>query len=360
MKKIFFGAVMMLIIIVVTYLLGEVLVYALFRDKIALFPRYVTGTQYGEYKIRCNIPNHRYRHTSVDGKWDFNINSQGFRSDEDFTYEKPKGVIRILTLGDSFTIGFEVHKEETYSAVLEDRLRKQGYNVQVINAGVSGFSNAEELIFLEQEGVKYHPDFVVLGFYDNDLTDNIRADLYRLYRGQLVLNSKEYLPAVKQRDFLHSIPFYSWLSEHSYLHNYLTQAATVLVRDRVENENLGMFIEQSGIESSVRNVEDYQKILAYGIVKRIHEVAKQNGAYFVLMDIPHYLTIQPSFPRLYDPSKICDYFFNSYDEIIKHKDEGYLYRPHAQHHWTEISHKAAGEKLAEIIAAEIERKKSAK
>lgn len=355
-KRLFFSIAAFVLFTVLIYLVGEAAVYVLLREKVALFPRYVTGVQYGDFHIRRNIPNHRYRHTSVDGKWDFNINGQGLRSDHDIPYEKPAGTIRILTLGDSFTIGFEVKAEETYSSILEDRLRKEGYKVEVINAGVSGFSTAEELIYLEQEGLKFHPDFIVLGFYDNDLTDNIRADLYRLYRGELILHQKEYLPAIKQRDFLHSIPLYSWLSEHSYLHNYLTTAATMRVKSQVENENLKAMIEESGIESSHRNIKDYEAILAFAITQRMYQTAKKNGAYFILMDIPTFDTFVPSFPRIYDPKKVCDTFLNSRDVLEKHRAEGYLYRPHAQHHWTDISHRAAGEELARIIKEQLAKK----
>ena len=66
--------------------------------------------------------------------------------------KKPDGVGRIISLGDSFTIGYEADVDQTFSAVLERELRKPGHDVEVLNAGVSGFSNAEE--------VMSHPKFV--------------------------------------------------------------------------------------------------------------------------------------------------------------------------------------------------------
>jgi len=185
--------------LIFTYIIGEMLVYSLYKDRLALCPRYVTDVTYGKFRIRRNVPNAHYFHKSSDGRWEFNINNKGFRSKREFQYEKTKGTIRVLTLGDSYTIGFEVQQEETYSAIIEKYLKSKGFNVEVINAGVSGFSTSEELVFLEQEGIKYNPDIIVLGYFANDSEDNVRSDLFRLVDGELILNKTKYLPAIKIR-----------------------------------------------------------------------------------------------------------------------------------------------------------------
>jgi hypothetical protein len=79
--------------------------------------------------------------------------------------EKPSGVFRVIALGDSTTEGFEVAQNDTYTAVLERYLKKYGVNAEVFNTGTSGFGTAEELLYLENEGIKYNPDAVVLGFF---------------------------------------------------------------------------------------------------------------------------------------------------------------------------------------------------
>jgi hypothetical protein len=135
--------------------------------------------------LRYNDPGSKYRHKSADGTWWFRINRQGMRDNRDFSYKKPDGVKRIISLGDSFTIGYQVDVDQTFSAVLERELQKAGHDVEVLNAGVSGFSNAEEALYLERELLKYDPDLVVLSFYSNDLTDNVRTGLFRLKDGNL-------------------------------------------------------------------------------------------------------------------------------------------------------------------------------
>jgi acyl-CoA thioesterase-1 len=48
----------------------------------------------------------------------------------------------IVALGDSLTAGFGVAPEEAWPALVEDRLRREGYPYRVVNAGVSGDTSA--------------------------------------------------------------------------------------------------------------------------------------------------------------------------------------------------------------------------
>jgi hypothetical protein len=145
--------------------------------NLVLFPRYLTDASYGEFVLRRLRPNSEFWHTSPDGSWKFVTNAQGFRDFEDYEYRKTAGVLRILSLGDSHTQGFEVRQERTFSEVIERHLESKGVNAQVLNTGISGFSTAEELAFLENEGIRYEPDIVVLAFFGNDLADNIKSGL---------------------------------------------------------------------------------------------------------------------------------------------------------------------------------------
>ena len=122
------------------------------NNDIVMFPRYHTSAHYGDYTIRRMRPNSNFQHRSVDGEWNFVINEQGYRNRVDFRRDKPPGVYRILTIGDSHTQGYEVDQDETFSVVLEKFLDDSGMEVEVYNTGVSGYSTAEGLIFLEQEG----------------------------------------------------------------------------------------------------------------------------------------------------------------------------------------------------------------
>jgi acyl-CoA thioesterase-1 len=50
--------------------------------------------------------------------------------------------IRLLALGDSLTAGYGLAPEASFAAQLEKRLRADGFDVKVINAGVSGDTTA--------------------------------------------------------------------------------------------------------------------------------------------------------------------------------------------------------------------------
>lgn len=96
------------------------------------------------------------------------INYHGLR-DRDYPYEKPKDVTRILMVGDSLTFGFGVKAEDTFTKIIERELNKKGTGkYEVINAGVGNYNTEQELAYFVTEGFRYHPDYVVLGWYIND------------------------------------------------------------------------------------------------------------------------------------------------------------------------------------------------
>ena len=105
------------------------------------------------------------------------INSKGLR-DSEYDYEKPSGVKRILVLGDSFTWGYGVEKDEIFTERLEKML---GKGFEVINAGVSGYGTDQELLYLEKEGLKYNPDVILVAFASNDFTYDNRLNRLGYY-----------------------------------------------------------------------------------------------------------------------------------------------------------------------------------
>ena len=95
------------------------------------------------------------------------INSKGLR-DREFSYERPSGRMRILMLGDSITFGWGVSLEETTSKRLERLLRKQGFDLEVINTGVGNTNTEMQAAYFMAEGYKYFPNIVILNYFIND------------------------------------------------------------------------------------------------------------------------------------------------------------------------------------------------
>lgn len=103
-------------------------------------------------------------------------NALGFRGKET-TREKPPGVFRIVTLGGSSVYGQSESKDEAvWSARLEQILAEKRplVRVEVINAGVPGYTSFEMLVQLEMRVVDLAPDLVVVYEAVNDM----RAALY--------------------------------------------------------------------------------------------------------------------------------------------------------------------------------------
>jgi lysophospholipase L1-like esterase len=97
-------------------------------------------------------------------------NTDGFR-DRDFIIPKPAKTYRILVLGDSFTWGIGLTLEETLPKQLEKRLidASANKNIEVINASIPGFNTVQALLLLNEKGLKYDPDMILLIYNLNDI-----------------------------------------------------------------------------------------------------------------------------------------------------------------------------------------------
>lgn len=98
-------------------------------------------------------------------------NSHGFR-DRERAYEKPPQRQRVVLLGDSFLEALQVPFEHSLPYLLEEALRQRGFDVEVLNLGISGYGTAREYLLLREKGLRYQPDLVVLFFTGNDVSDN--------------------------------------------------------------------------------------------------------------------------------------------------------------------------------------------
>lgn len=134
--------------------------------------RNCTTTPYLAYGPR---PSSRVAGRSARGEftYDYRHNAFGFR-DEEHELAKPRGVFRVLGLGDSFTYGVGAAFEETYLYRLERMLNArlgEHPRVEIIKCGVPRFFPEPERILLEKLGLQFEPDLVIVGFVPNDVID---------------------------------------------------------------------------------------------------------------------------------------------------------------------------------------------
>jgi lysophospholipase L1-like esterase len=331
-------------------LLGEVLVLLVFGEQVK-FPRHVVAAPWG---VRYNDPHSAYRHQSADGTWHFRINGQGMRDEREFAKTKPAGTKRILSLGDSFTIGYEVHAHETFSAVLEHELRASGRAVEVLNAGVSGFSNAEQCLYLERELLDYQPDMVVVSFFGNDLVDNVRTGLFRFEGEQLVPWHDRYVPAGRFADWMNRNWFINLLSERSNLFVFAKERITLLVkRDMVTaNERNLATAEAGALDAEKRN----QQRLAAAIFERMYRALHARKIPMVIHSIctqfgPPAAPLQELFPLAeFAVDRPGIRFVASKQVLDPLVGKELLYHQRSHFHWTPLAHAVAGKALARAVA----------
>ena len=115
-------------------------------------------------------PSSDYRDNDTAG----HINSLGLRGPER-SASKPPGVFRVICVGGSTTFGAGIiGDEKTYPARLEAHLSAlcPGRRFEVWNAGVPGYTTAENVIYLSLRLVDFQPDLVVLYEGYNDFKPN--------------------------------------------------------------------------------------------------------------------------------------------------------------------------------------------
>ncbi len=102
------------------------------------------------------------------------LNERGFRG-SDFRDAKPPGIARVVCMGDSATFGlvnhggFRITYTPTYSSELQDVLNTDIHQkVQVINAGIIGYSTSEGLRLLKHEVRHWGPDLITIRYGVND------------------------------------------------------------------------------------------------------------------------------------------------------------------------------------------------
>jgi len=356
MRRVFFAVLALCVGGIVAWLILEAGVLA-FSGEQPKFPRRVVGAPFG---LRINEPNAVYRHKSADTTVWFRINAEGMRDDRDFPREKPIGVKRIVSLGDSFTIGYEVEGDETFSAVLERKLREAGIDAEVLNAGVSGYSNAEECLYLERDLLGYSPDLVLISFFSNDLVDNYRSGLFRLENGVLTQTADSYVPGGRFGNFLNTNPIFNWLSAYSNAFALLKERATYLEKRHMVDENLAQVANSTGGEApelgDAAAASREQRELAAAIFERIYRTTRKRGIALLIQSIP--IPDKGSGPTaLIDVFPYAEFdvdrpgltFFASKPLLDPHLGRELLYWERSHGHWTPLAQRLDGEALARLV-----------
>lgn len=213
------------------------------------------------------------------------INSHGLRG-IDHPYEKPRGKKRILVLGDSFVWGFGVNDSEIFTALMEQDLQ----DVEVINGGVTAYGTTQELLWLEREGIKYHPDLVVVVFYWNDLLDNVTQHYNGYYRPLMVQGNDGSLrltgvpcPEGSLKD-----RFRKWLVRHSALAGITLRAdlRPLLALEPLIFGSRHERVTRPALEEDVQH-DSYAERLTIALMEQIRRLVENHQSRLLVVPLCH-------------------------------------------------------------------------
>jgi lysophospholipase L1-like esterase len=189
-------------------------------------------------------------------------NSRGLRERE-LPLAKPAGTRRVVFLGDSVTFGAGVRDDEPFPRLLESSVNSAGGGpVETVNTGVVGYNTIQELARLEQAGLPYQPDTVVLTFVVNDLLETFSIFDHQYDPTGLLANSKV------------------WLRRNSYLYRFAQN-----VYWRIGQE---MRRSREGPVEPLRKRDRLEERLA--TLSQIVQTTRASGANFLLVLYPDNLS----------------------------------------------------------------------
>lgn len=173
-----------LILLAIVLLVGLISAEAFFRVQASRERERIRAAM-GERGL-CTQPSdtRRLLYTYTPGQC--GANSLGFR-DVEHSIEKPKGLFRIILIGDSVAEGRDVPADSAFGRVLERELnaRDDGRRYEVILLAHIGYSTSQEIVLLEDFAFRYHPDLILWSYCLNDpahpVYHNANGDLGRYY-----------------------------------------------------------------------------------------------------------------------------------------------------------------------------------
>ena len=152
----------------------------------------------------------------VTSEFDVTIrtNRYGLRG-PDPVIPKPAGVTRLLVMGDSFIFGFPVKDDETFAHLLEQGLRQQGYPVEVVNGGVSGYAPTLHYVSLRDQFMAFEPNAAILWLDLGDVQEDawFQKNLLYDHQGRIVRCDPRYING--------RYDWWEWAKRNSLLAQYL-------------------------------------------------------------------------------------------------------------------------------------------
>lgn len=212
--------------------------------------------------------------TAESGEFSFEYvhNSIGFR-DVDHAAAKPADTLRIVALGDSYTYGIGADFADTYLTRVERRLNQRPGThrpVEIVKLGTPRHFPLLERRTLEEVGLRFAPDIVMVAVLPNDVVDTY------LGPAAVCVSDSGYLVSCEG---LESGGLLAWIAEHSALGRLALRVV------RVKGHRMGWLPSWSSMNADGGPYEAAWQELE-GELERMRSASGAQGAAFVVIAIP--------------------------------------------------------------------------
>lgn len=158
--------------LIICFITTELFFRVFWKEPVAGWYGYPSGLYLPDetkgFKFKPNFtgffPNKPYSNIEIK------INSKGLR-DFERDYKKTADSFRILALGDSVAFGSGLDFKDTYLYKLEEKMKSEGLNAEVIKTGVNSYAFDQEYTYYVEEGYKYDPDLIIVGIVLRDFEE---------------------------------------------------------------------------------------------------------------------------------------------------------------------------------------------
>ena len=166
-RKLAFYAITYTVLFLFLFILGEVVVRIALRsysiESLRKRSLVYSPTNITRYVLAPN------QTMEVDGKPKYKINEYGYRGTP-FSVPKQEGVVRIIILGGSAVFDQNVKEGEDWPHLVQKHLHARGYeNIEVVNAGIPGYTSFDSVGRLYGQIWMYDPDYLLLYNAWNDI-----------------------------------------------------------------------------------------------------------------------------------------------------------------------------------------------
>jgi len=319
--------------VLISLLLGEIVVRT-FAPQADAMMWLVPDKRYGT-SMRRNF-HQTYHYRNRVHVMDVRINSSGLRGvDYSPAEQSDPALAKVLLLGDSFTFGHGVREEETFGALLEDRLNAGGRKFVVVNAGHGGWGTLQETRYGIDHLRVFRPSIVVLTFCGNDPSD----DRGFLHGAKVVEKGADRFPGQ------------SFLRDHSHLYRFLYKAVNRLRYWAALKEMRRAPAAAAGFDSQsgyVISETQWQRTLA--AIRAFHEAYMRfnpGGLLIVQATAPWDARIRDHLRSLSDGSSLIHLDLYPETQGLPLQQKGIPYDPH----WSPLIHAIAARKLHDAIIA---------